>query len=282
MSIVNVVTYAVNSGLIPLEGDNSVLITAGLIRESTHSSLDNASLSKYTKEDLGLNAEKDNFPIVIDSSYEFEELKDHELNYGSQKEVSLSFDNDMIFSNSFTEQPLYSEDYYWGKYENGKAGADGLNRMSILKPGNSVAVIRDGYINVRTTNGYIQPASGYYFASGLCWSTSAMGAVMDQANIDFKLKYGIDLFTFNYGDRAPHSHYYRTYGNSNNGRGYTVMQSSPGVAKQDYKFTINPELANNPETKNIKIKIVMVATNEHESATYGQSIGGYIQSNLEF
>jgi hypothetical protein len=232
---------------------------------------------------FGSQSHQDNFPIinVMSDVTNFDEVEDFEFTYGKQDLSKIELESDMIYKNSFTEQPLFWPDYYYRKYENAVAGANGLNKMPILLPGKSIGVIKDRYIDVKIHNGYVQPP-GYYFASGLCWSTSALGAMMDQANTEFKAKYGVPLFTFRPGDRAPHTDWYRTYLNSNNGRGYTVLQMSSGVPVQDYRFTVNPELKNVPELADIKIKIVMLYSREHETAAAGQSIGGYIISNKEW
>jgi hypothetical protein len=54
------------------------------------------------------------------------------------------------------------------------------------------------------------------------------------------------------------------------------------VPLQDYRFTVNPVLATMPELADLKLKIVMLATTDHPTASHGQSIGGYILSNKEF
>ncbi|MBW7953448.1 hypothetical protein H3C67_01545 [Candidatus Dojkabacteria bacterium] len=228
----------------------------------------------------GTNAAADNFRVVINNptiSYKYEEIADFEYDYGRQT-ITLEDNPDMVYKNSFSEQPLFAEDYYYGKYENAAAGVLGLNKMPILRPGDSIGVVKDKYINIKTWNGYIRPTNGYYFGSGVCWSTSALGQLLDNANKSFKEKFGVDLFVYKKGDRAPHGDYYKTY----SGRGYTVFQASEGVPLQDYRFTINPEIAGNKDLEGLKLKIVMLATNEHATASHGQSIGGYIISNIEF
>lgn len=230
----------------------------------------------------GSQALKDEFPVLLEAEDEltFEKVEEFEMTYGREQIAGLQIDEDMKYTNSFVELPLFAEDYYWGKYENGSAGVRGINQIASLRPGDKISLIGDQYINVKSYNGFIKPQSGYGFGSGLCWSTSALGYLMDEANAAFKQKYGIDLFIIN--NRAPHSHNYRSYLPSNNGWGYTVLQRSTGIAVQDYIFTVNPALKNNSKLADIKIKIVMVATNQHPTASHGQSIGGYILSNVDF
>jgi len=222
----------------------------------------------------------DDLQVVIDDTglEGLDVLQEYEKSYGEIDTTDIKVDSDMKYHNSFYELPLYPEDYYWRKYENAAAGAMQLNNMPILHPGDRIAVIGDVYINIKANNGYLRPAYGYGFASGVCWSTSALGLMMDEANKDFESMYQIPLFVFGRYDRAPHSHHYKTY----HGGGYTILQKHTGIAVQDYKFTINPDIANHPNLKNLKLKIVMVATNTHETAAYGQSIGGFIISNYEF
>lgn len=208
--------------------------------------------------------------------------------YNFEKEygdVELSFpqlDSDMVYVNSFVELPLFEKDYYWGKYQNAKAGAESINKLPILKTGDNFSLIADKIINIKSYNGFIQPQYGYYFASGVCWSTTTLGYLMDQANHDFYTKYGIDLFIFDSDDRSPHSSFYQTYANANSGYGYAIMQRSEGVAILDYSFTVNPQLANIPEFSDLKIKIVILSTEDHLTADHGQSIAAYLVSNLEF
>ena len=186
-------------------------------------------------------------------------------------------DEDMIYNNAFKELPLHPNDYYYGKYLNARQGAKQLNLMPIFKPGDSVGIIRDQYINIRI--GYMQPPH-YYYGSGVCWTSSTLGATLDVANEKFKAKYGLELFIHRPWDRAPHGGYYLTY--TNNHRGYTIFQISPGVPGSDYRFTINPQLANIPELSDIKVKIVLLYSENHPNASHGESIAGYVISNKEF
>jgi len=119
------------------------------------------------------------------------------------------------------------------------------------------------------------------YASGVCWSTSAIGLLMDEANDVFTHKYQIPLFVFERGDRSPHPVRYATYAPSNYGLGYSVVKYAGGYCA-DYSFTVNPALKDHPKFKNIKINIVMTSSESHESAYLGQSIGGYLQTNIDF
>jgi|SRR3990167_4048272 len=231
----------------------------------------------------GTAAKQDEFPVsqyrIDEFSYKvveaFEEL------YGSVGSTGIKVDADMIYTNNFIETPLYPQDYYYRKYENAVAGAKGINKVPILGPGSRISLIRQMYINVKSWNGYVQPP-GFYFGSGLCWSTSTLGYLMDDANKNFRNKYGVPLFVFRGGDRAPHGDWYQTYENSNGGWGYTVLQISAGNPAQDYGFTVNPDLKNIPELADIKIKLVMVGTTSHATGSHGQSLGAYIISNKKF
>lgn len=195
------------------------------------------------------------------------------------KVLGTTAGSEIIYTNVIYELPLTKKDYYYRKYENGRAGANEINRIPVLYVGQKTKLIAGGYITVSRSRGYLQPP-GYTFASGLCWSTSALGGMMDVANSQFKAKYGLDLFTFDRGDRAPHSHYYSTYAPSNRGRGYTVIKLKKGG--QDFGFRINPALANKPDLKDIKVDIEMMARTNHPQAYKGQSIGAILKTNKQF
>ena len=190
---------------------------------------------------------------------------------------SIKVDADMIYSNSFTELPLFDSDYYWGKYLNARAGAIQLNRMPVFVAGDATGIIGGKFINVR--EGYTQPPH-YYYGSGLCWASSTLGALQDKANVDFRAKYGVDLFTFNPGDRTGHGGLYMTY--TNNHHGYTIFQIGYGSGAPDYRFTINPALKNIEGLRDIKIKIVIMYSDTHPTASHGESLAGYIISNKPF
>ncbi len=175
--------------------------------------------------------------------------------------------------------PLKPVDYYWRKWENGRAGAAELNRMPDLGPGDRIQVINGGYITMSPSRGYIRPQNGYYFASGVCWSTSALGGFMDKANWYFLQKFHLPLFTYNNRDRVGHPHNYPTYADANGGYGYTIFKSGNHGAP-DYGFNINPALKNDPFLKNLRIKIVMTWSNNFPGASHGQSIGAYMLTNI--
>lgn len=187
---------------------------------------------------------------------------------------------DLIYEFGKVDLPLYPEDYYWGKFENGSAGARELNRIPVLRPGDRIRAIGNGYLTLSPSSGYVRPTNGYYYGSGLCWSTSALGQMMDKANVEFREKYGMDLFVFSGGDRAPHPHWYRSYQHSNRGYGYTVIKISSGGG-QDYSFTVNPAIASLPDMDDFKVEIVMTSTTEYPGAYNGQSIGSYVRSNKD-
>ncbi|MBD3280622.1 hypothetical protein GF389_03805 [Candidatus Dojkabacteria bacterium] len=179
--------------------------------------------------------------------------------------------------------PLIEKDYYWGKYENAEAGVNELNAIDTLEPGDKISIIGNGYITLNPSRGYIQPQAGYYYGSGLCWSVSALGGAMDEANKTFKEKYGTDLFVFegNYGSRYGHSHTYPTYGPSNNGYGYSIIKVSSGKGQVDYTFTLNPQIENIKGLENAKFRIELEATEKHPTAFKGQSIKATVYSNIK-
>lgn len=212
------------------------------------------------------------------NSREIPQLSEKAFLYAETTDMSpIQVDADMIYSNSFIELPLYDVDYYWGKYHNARAGARQLNYMPILVPGTSIGIIRNVYINIR--EGYIKPP-GFYNGSGVCWSSSTLGAIQDKANADFRAKYGVDLFTFRPGDRIGHGHSYPTY--TNGGYGYTIFQNGVGIPGTDYRFTVNPNLKKIEGLSDIKVKIVMLYSDKHPNASHGQALAGYVISNKEF
>jgi len=188
----------------------------------------------------------------------------------------ISLDSDMIYHDAYIALPLYDSDYYWGKYLDAMAGAKQLNYMPILAPGNHMAIIGDGYINIRPLYGYVQPPH-YYFGSGVCWSSSTLGAMLDKANSQFKSKYGIDLVIYGSGDRSPHGGFYMTY--TNNHHGYTIYAGNPTT---DYRFRVNPAIANLDGMSDFKMKVVMLYTDNYPGASHGEALAAYIISNKEF
>lgn len=220
---------------------------------------------------------KDNFQVTaLTTVAELNGTKEVDPVISKYEPQNTQADSDMIFQFAATEMPLFAEDFYYRKYENAAAGAIGINNIPVLKPGSRIGVIKDKYISIRTYRGFVQPP-GYFFGSGVCWSTSLLGTMMDNANKKFREKYNLDLFVYNSRDRAPHPNSYKTYG----GRGWTIMQATEGVPIQDYAFTVNPEISKNPAIAGIKLKIVMIATDKHETASHGQSLAAYLLTNIE-
>ncbi|MEI7579071.1 MAG: hypothetical protein WCJ58_03450 [bacterium] len=252
----------------------------GLLRTPFFTSKNIAAGIDSEKTFIGINAKNDDFAVTAysESQANLDVLEQYELVYGKISVEDIKVDKDLIYKNSFTDVPLLAKDYYWRKYENALAGAQQLNTMPILKPNDRVELIRDQYIDIKTEYGYVRPGYGYPFGSGVCWTVTTLGLMMDQANRDFRAAYGIPLFVYSPGDRAPHTHYYETYG----GHGYTVMELSTGVPVQDYRFQVNPQINSRTDLSNFKIKIVIVATNSNNSAAYGQSLGALVISNYEF
>ncbi|MBN2016088.1 hypothetical protein JW766_04615 [Candidatus Dojkabacteria bacterium] len=222
---------------------------------------------------IGEEAFKDTFTVVIGDVSEEEDPDDI---LGEETPVELPYKKGLI------EMPLYRGDYYYGKHINATAATKELNqKMPILEPGSRVAVIGNGYLTMSKGWGYVSPGAEFMYASGVCWTTSALGTTMDEVNKEFMYKYDMPLFVFYAGDRYPHPVAYSTYRNSNYGFGYTVVRAY-GRGSPDFKFTVNPNIKTNPKFLNLKIKIVMVSSTDHPKAFLGQSIGGYIESNIDF
>ncbi|KXK26015.1 MAG: hypothetical protein TR69_WS6001001308 [candidate division WS6 bacterium OLB20] len=228
----------------------------------------------------GTGADNDNFATYSPdgSIFAFDLMPQDEPRSGVV--AGAADDKDLILKFAEVNLPLYKQDYYWGKYLNGAAGAKELNKMPVLRPGDRISVIRDGYLTLSPKSGYVRPTNGYYYGSGLCWSTSALGQMMDYANTEFRKKFGIDLFVFSGRDRAPHGTWYKSYEHSNRGYGYTVIKISSGGG-QDYSFTVNPAISSLPNMNDFKLKIVMTYRTDFPGAYFGQSIGGYIMTNKD-
>lgn len=200
-----------------------------------------------------------------------------QTSYDTVKELPETLD----YKGGFVALPLYPEDYYYGKHINATAAVKELNKISPLSPGDRVRIIRDGYLTMKAEEGYTKPGGNFVYASGVCWTVSTFGAIMDKANQEFTDTYGLPLFVFGYLDRGPHKKAYRTYTGSNYGYGYTVAIDPSGYVF-DYSFTINPELSNIPELADIKVDIVMKSVTNHRAGYNGESIEGYVITNLNF
>ena len=176
--------------------------------------------------------------------------------------------------------PLTTADYYGGKYTNAKAGAGELNTIPVLKPGDKISIIRDGYLTLNWKQGYVEAAGPYVFASGVCWTTTALGGIIDKANAKFKEKYGMPMFVFDYGDRSGHGHTYTTYSSVNGGYGYSIYRSTAKTV--DFTFRLNPEISKIPQLANLEVKLAFSATDSASNAFAGQSIGAQLYTNLEY
>jgi hypothetical protein len=187
----------------------------------------------------------------------------------------------LSFEKTYVELPLYAADYYYGKHINAGIAANEINLVPVLKPGDRVSLISDNYLTITRDKGYIKPPGDFLYASGVCWTVSTYGYLMDEANKDFEAKYGMPLFVFERWDRLPHKDPYSTYGASNYGYGYTVSKVG-GQVGADYRFTVNPELNKYPHLKNIRIDIVVEAPDNHSWGYSGESIGAYIVSNIDY
>jgi hypothetical protein len=218
----------------------------------------------------GSHAYKDEFEVVAE-----------DFIYEDQTPLVLGAydDPELKYNKTLIEMPLVRMDYYYGKHLNATAGVNEMNSIPVLTPGSRVSVIGNGYLTMSRSRGYVMPSISM-FGSGVCWSVSALGTLMDEANKTFMQKYGEPLFIFYPGDRTPHSHAYSTYRISNYGYGYTVVKYPGGGT--DYRFTVNPRLSSYPQFKDFKLKIVMVSSTDHPNAYNGESIGGYIKTNKDY
>ena len=233
----------------------------------------------------GINASEEDEEVLNKRTVGEKKVKMHdfdiELEAGRYNvEKTLNIDDSMMYENYYVEMPLYGEDYYYGKHVNAKSATTELNNMPILRAGDRIEVINDGYLTMDRNYGYVKPGEKFYYASGVCWSVSTLGLLMDDANTSFVDQYGIPLFTFSNGDRYPHSHSYKTYNSSNYGYGYTVVKVGDEYAT-DYKFTVNPEIEKIEELEDLEIKIVMNARSDHGWGYSGESIEGYILTNKD-
>lgn len=228
--------------------------------------------SQAQNVNTGANSDPDNFAVTDYTEAELAALPVNEPEVTADYNIS-----NLTYHYYDFDLPLRKKDYYWGKWLNGKAGASEINNVPVLRPGNTISLIRDGYITLNGSRGYVRPKNGYYYGSGLCWSISAIGGMMDAANWHFIRNWGIPLFIFGPRDRAPHPSYYETYKPSNNGRGYTVIKAKSGG--QDYTFTVNPEINRIRALQGFEVKIVMTWSNTYPGATNGENIGAYILTN---
>lgn len=251
-----------------------LLSSAALVWEGVKLSPREVVVSQDVRSYLGQEAYKDTFAVIEG------EIPNEDVPHIAHV-LGESDDSELVYKKNLIELPLASGDYYYGKYLNAAAAARELNAMGVLKPGDRKAVIGNGYITMSSSRGYVDPGGDFMYASGVCWATSSLGTLMDEVNKEFNLTYGVSLFVFQYGDRLPHPHAYATYRPSNWGYGYSVVKR-PGGYNSDYRFTVNPALADDPVLKDIKVKIVMVAREDNPNAFLGQAIGGYVMSNVDW
>ncbi|MFQ5493085.1 MAG: hypothetical protein ACE5DX_02930 [Candidatus Dojkabacteria bacterium] len=176
---------------------------------------------------------------------------------------------------------LRREDYYYGKWLNARAGVNEIDRLPVITPGKKISLIGNGYLTLSPYRGYVRPPGGYYYGSGLCWSVSALGGLLDNANRRFKKKYGFPMFAYQPGDRRGHGHNYKTYSHSNKGWGYTVIKVRSGIGQQDYTFQLNPRIKYTPGIKNLKLKIILWAGKRNKKGYLGQTVGGHIYTNIK-
>jgi hypothetical protein len=223
---------------------------------------------------IGTDAYKDQFPVLIGEIDEQEAPTIASIR-------GESIDTDLPYKKHLIELPLVRCDYYYGKHINATAAANEINQIKVLKPGDRISLIGNGYLTMARSRGYVSPGSGFLYASGACWTSSTLGTLMDEVNKAFSQKYNKPLFVFYAGDRSPHPVAYSTYQKSNYGKGYAVTKM-PGGYGTDYRFTINPSLENDPQFSDLKIKIVMISRTDNPQAYLGQSLGAYVLSNIDF
>jgi len=227
----------------------------------------------------GENAYYDQFPVYEGDMADLEIAADDEENpldndVAGTTANKLSPEYKLLVYN----QPLTREDYYWGKHINATAGGNEISRMRVLKPGDKISLIGSGYITLGRNKGYVAPGRGYYYGSGLCWSVSTLGGMMDQANAKFKKKYGINLFIYQGGWRRGHSHRYSTYMTSNNGWGYTVAKIG-GRGSPDYSFQVNPQINNIPSLRGVHILLRVSGVGGMKGAYKGQGMVAALYSD---
>jgi hypothetical protein len=226
-------------------------------------------------EDVKAFEDTDEYTIPI---RQLDEVPTYQLRYVYQK---IPEKNEIKHKTTYVELPLIAADYYYGKHINASIAAKEINTMPVLMPGDRVAILANGYLTMSAGKGYIKPYGDFMYASGVCWATSTLGALMDEANRQFLEKYDMPLFIFEYGDRWPHKDPYATYNASNGGYGYSVSRIG-GYPAADYRFTVNPKLLEDPELVNLQLRIDMGSTESHSWGYAGQAVNATLYSNIEF
>ncbi len=228
-----------------------------------------AFLGLYYQAWPGRVAYKDNFQVIDELEISKEEVALDEQVLGVQTEPG------MIYKVFEVNYPLAREDYYIGKFTNARAGNFEINKMPVVAPGSSVALIRDGFITLNRSYGYVYPPNGFYYASGICWSVSVLGGMLESVNAEFQRRWGMPLF--NFIQASPHAGVYKTYQNSNNGGGYTIVKRGRGGV--DFEFQVNPQVQHYPFFQDLKLEVLMISQDNHPDGYRGESIGAYLISN---
>lgn len=244
------------------------------------SNLETSSASESIEEEEQY-ASYDNFPVIKYDDQDPKEIMSYYSDRFDPNVLGKVIDPDLKYKDTEVNLPLAQYDYYFRKWQNAKSATKELNGMPTLKVGDRIKIIQDGYLTFDSRFGY-EKVYNYYYASGVCWAVSTLGQLMDYANKEFKAKFGLVLFVYYRGDRAPHGHTYTTYKKSNYGYGYTVLKTQSESSTQDYGFQINPKLAERDDLKDLKLDIILTASETYSGAYKGQAIGGYILSNKDF
>ncbi len=140
-------------------------------------------------------------------------------------------------------------DWYQGKEHNAAQTIEDIrnNLPTEMSPGDQFSLIGDRIIRVEG-DGYTDTPLGH--GSGACWGAHNVISAQDAFNRIAPLQVFVPI-----GKRPMHDgHIYPTYIDDNSRLegpegasaftgGYTIFQISPGVAKYDQTFMINPELA---------------------------------------
>jgi hypothetical protein len=189
-------------------------------------------------------------------------LEEENLNY---QETYHSLIDDKVLSIYEISLPLAEGEYYSGKFQNASAGVDQLNSMDALEPGDQVALLSDQIIYFSYQDGYINTPKGYAF--GVCWSVTALGGLIDEANKNWKEDHGYPLFIVK--QSSGHGRTYETY-YPNNNYGYAVLKNNDGSVGVDYIFQVNPKAQID------NVLFYFEALTDNEEAYGGYEIRGWV------
>lgn len=166
--------------------------------------------------------------------------------------------------------PMPSKNYYYGKFENGKASAEIINKYTkSIEPGGYFYLLRGNppRMHITPAYGFVRTSKG--FGMGACWGVSVLGGLIDRANYWFKRRYGVFLFIVL--EKHSHSRKYAIYQNINGGYGYAIWESPNNI--WDYRFVVNPYV----KTFIRSVKIKLFSTTNYKKAYKGRAIGGAVE-----